>query len=50
MVYAAEKLTEPETSIKQIAYELNFSDAFHFSRVFKSYFGVPPRDFIKLRR
>ncbi len=50
MAYAAKNLQESNTSIKQLAYDLNFSDAFHFSRVFKSFYGVPPREFIKLRQ
>ena len=29
-------------SVSQIAYELGFSDAFHFSNVFKKRFGYPP--------
>ncbi|MGA2029660.1 MAG: helix-turn-helix transcriptional regulator, partial [Verrucomicrobiota bacterium] len=46
---AAERLQSPDTMIKQIAEETGFINQFHFSRVFKSVFGLSPRSFIKIR-
>ncbi len=40
---AAERLREPGARVKQVAAELGFADAFHFSRVFKAEWGVSPR-------
>ncbi len=40
---AAERLREPGARVKQVALELGFADAFHFSRVFKAELGVSPR-------
>lgn len=42
---AAKLLEDPGRLVKQIAAELNFRDAFHFSRAFKNVFGVSPRGF-----
>jgi AraC-like DNA-binding protein len=47
---AAERLLEPATSIKMVASELGFSDAFHFSRVFKRLMGMPPGHFARVHR
>jgi AraC-like DNA-binding protein len=49
MNLAAQKLQLPNSSVKEIAFELGFSDAFHFSRVFKRIFGISPRTFKNLR-
>lgn len=49
MNLAAKKLQLPNSSVKEIAFELGFSDPFHFSRVFKRIFGIPPNTFKKLR-
>lgn len=49
MQLAAERLQQPESMVKQVAEELHFADAFHFSRVFKSVFGVAPNEFRSLR-
>lgn len=49
MQLAAERLQQPGSMVKQIAEELNFADAFHFSRVFKSVLGVAPNQFRSLR-
>jgi AraC-like DNA-binding protein len=35
--------------IKQVAEQTGFSDPFHFSRAFKSVFGLSPDAFRKLR-
>ena len=49
MNLAAQKLQSPNSSVKEIAFELGFSDPFHFSRVFKRIFGMPPSIFKNLR-
>ena len=49
MNLAAQKLQLPNSSVKKIAFELGFSDPFHFSRVFKRIFGIPPSTFKNLR-
>jgi AraC-like DNA-binding protein/quercetin dioxygenase-like cupin family protein len=49
MNYAAERLQSPGVMVKQIAEETGFTNQFHFSRVFKSVFGLSPRSFIKIR-
>ena len=38
----ARRLLEQGEQVKQVADTLGFYDAFHFSRVFKKYFGKPP--------
>ena len=47
--YAAERLQSPVAMVKQIAEETGFVNPFHFSRVFKSVFGLSPRSLIKIR-
>ena len=42
---AAKLLEDPGHTVKQVAAELGFRDAFHFSRAFKNVFGVSPRSF-----
>ena len=49
MNYAAGRLQEPDTLVKQVAEETGFGDPFHFSRVFHSVFGLPPNAFRGLR-
>ena len=49
MNHAAERLQLPGAMVKQVAEEAGFANQFHFSRVFKSVFGIPPRAMIKLR-
>ena len=49
MNLAAQRLRLPNSSVKEIAFELGFSDPFHFSRVFKRIFGIPPGIFKNLR-
>ncbi len=46
---AAEVLQRPGSMVKQAAEEAGFSDPFHFSRAFKSAFGLSPAAFQKLR-
>ncbi len=49
MSHAAERLQRPAAMVKQVAEEAGFANQFHFSRVFKSVFGIPPRTMIKMR-
>jgi AraC-like DNA-binding protein len=49
MNHAAERLQLPGAMVKQVAEEAGFANQFHFSRVFKSVFGIPPRAMIKMR-
>jgi AraC-like DNA-binding protein len=49
MNHAAEQLQLPATMVKQVAEETGFANQFHFSRVFKSVFGIPPRSMLKMR-
>jgi AraC-like DNA-binding protein len=49
MTAAAQRLHVPDVRVKEIAYELGFRDAFHFSRAFKKVFGMSPDVFRKLR-
>ena len=45
MNQAAKLLEDPGRLVKQIAADLSYRDAFHFSRAFKNVFGVSPRGF-----
>ncbi len=49
MNLAAQRLQSPNSSVKEVAVEFGFSDPFHFSRVFKRIFGIPPGTFKYLR-
>ena len=49
MNFAAQRLQSSNSSVKEVALELGFSDPFHFSRVFKRIFGIPPGTFKNLR-
>jgi AraC-like DNA-binding protein/quercetin dioxygenase-like cupin family protein len=49
MILAAERLQQPGALVKQVAERAGFSDQFHFSRAFKSVFGVAPDIFRRLR-
>lgn len=46
---AAEELQKPGALVKQVAERAGFVDQFHFSRAFKSVFGVAPDIFRRLR-
>ena len=49
MNFAAHRLQSPDALVKNIAAETGFTNQFHFSRVFKSVFGLSPRSLIKIR-
>ena len=49
MNLAAERLQDPATAVKQVAAQLGFADAGHFSRSFKKVFGISPDGFRRLR-
>jgi len=49
MNHAAERLQTFGLLVKQVAEETGFPDPFHFSRVFRSVFGLSPDSFRKLR-
>lgn len=46
MSHAASLLLNPDAMVKQVAHELDFTDPFHFSRSFKSIYGVSPEHFM----
>lgn len=48
MNLAAEELAESDSSIHTVALTFGFSDPFHFSRTFKSVFGITPSAFRRL--
>ncbi len=47
---AAQKLMEPGRLVKEVASEMGFEDPYHFSRVFKKVYEIPPERFIQLSR
>ena len=47
---ATERLSGPGCLVKEVAEEFGFSDAYHFSRAFKSFHGLAPALFIRRRR
>jgi AraC-like DNA-binding protein len=49
MTLAAEWLQQPGALVKQVAEKAGFGDPFHFSRAFKSVFGLAPDAFRRLR-
>jgi AraC-like DNA-binding protein len=49
MNFAAQRLQDPGTLVKQVAAELGYDDPFHFSRAFKNVFGLSPEAFRRLR-
>lgn len=44
---AQRKLAEPSVTVAKVAEELGYCDQFHFSRQFKSRFGLSPREYRK---
>lgn len=49
MNYAAERLQSSSALVKQVAEETGFANQFHFSRAFKTVFGVSPSAMSKMR-
>jgi AraC-like DNA-binding protein len=47
MQFAAKALTNPKTHIHQVVKQLEFTNQYHFSRVFKRCIGVSPARFQK---
>ncbi|MBG88071.1 MAG: AraC family transcriptional regulator [Verrucomicrobiales bacterium] len=47
MSHAASLLLNPDSLVKEVAAELKFDDPFHFSRSFKSVYGISPEQFIR---
>jgi len=45
MNHAAQKLLRGDFQVKVVAAEVGYADVFHFSRVFKRCFGVPPSEY-----
>jgi AraC-like DNA-binding protein len=50
MEAATQRLAEPGRLVKEVADEFGFADAYHFSRAFKGFHGVPPGEFQRRRR
>jgi AraC-like DNA-binding protein len=46
---AAGQLQQPGALVKNVATDLGFANPFHFSRVFKSAFGISPDEFRRMR-
>jgi AraC-like DNA-binding protein len=44
---ATELLVDRGLLVKEVAANLEFADAFHFSRVFKRFYGLPPQRFVR---
>lgn len=49
MNHAAELLRVPGSMVKCVAEQVGFDDPFHFSRAFKTVFGISPQAFSRLR-
>ena len=47
---ACEYLKYTELSIKEISYKVGMQDPLYFSRIFKKYFGISPKDYRKEQR
>lgn len=47
---AAELLSHREMLVKQVAEAVGFADPYHFSRVFKRVYGIPPETFTQTAR
>ena len=47
IIHAIELFSEHRDNIADVAYEVGYNSASHFSRTFKKYTGRSPRDFIK---
>jgi AraC-like DNA-binding protein len=49
MAYAADRFQEADVLVKEIAHKVGFGDQFHFTRIFKKFFGISPQLFKGLR-
>ena len=49
MSHAASLLLKSDELVKSVAYEIGFQNQFHFSRCFKSVYGISPEKFIQQR-
>ncbi len=47
MAHAADLLSKGDLLVKQVAEQIGFADPYHFSRVFKRVYGIPPETFIQ---
>ncbi len=47
---AAELLLDPSKNITQVAYDVGFNDSSYFTQVFKKYFNISPKEYIKKNR
>ena len=47
---AADLLVNGELLIKQVGEDVGYPDPYHFSRVFKRVYGIPPETFSKTAR
>jgi AraC-like DNA-binding protein len=48
MEFAAHALRRSDVAIKEISHRLGFQNQYHFSRVFRRYFGAPPSSYREL--
>ncbi len=44
-IFLAKEHIQPRTNLTQLAYQLNFADQAHFSKSFKRFIGVSPREY-----
>ncbi|MEL6673906.1 MAG: AraC family transcriptional regulator [Bacteroidota bacterium] len=44
-IFAAKALINPHTNLTELAYQFDFADQAHFSRTFKRFIGISPRQF-----
>lgn len=49
-IFSSKKLISKSSELTEIAYDYNFSDLAHFSKTFKRYVGVAPKDYQKSLR
>ena len=45
--FSSKKLINPSTELTKIAYQYNFTDLAHFSKTFKRYVGISPKNYQK---
>ncbi len=44
-VFSSKKLINPNSELTEIAYQYNFTDMAHFSKTFKRFIGISPKEF-----